>query len=158
MANKQASIGTELWIGDAGSPETFFLVPSVGDIAGPKKSVATIDVTTQDSPQGYDEFISSLKSGGEVTFPIQLDPNAIEHNNTATVVGTNAGGLHYLLEQRVKRHMRVAIPTSPATRFSFLGLVTGIAGDFKVKGSTMSSVIVKVSGPPTLEAGVGGPS
>jgi hypothetical protein len=158
MAVKQSAITTALWIGDGGSPETFFMVPSVGDVAGPKKSVTTIDVTTQDSPEGYDEFIYSLKSGGTVAFPLEFDPNAIEHNGTATVAGVNAGGLDYLLENRVKRNMRVALPTSPAMRFGFLGLVTGLDGDFKVKGSVKASVMIKISGPPTLEAGVGGPS
>jgi len=155
MALKQAAIGCQLWIGDGGSPEQFFAVPSCGDFTGPKKKTSTIDTTTHDSDSGYMDFISSLKDGGEVPFPIEFDPNDIAHNETATVAGVNAGGLHYLFEQRVKRNMRVALPTSPATRFRFLGLVTGLDADLKVKGSIKSNVIIKVSGKPTLELGTG---
>lgn len=153
MAKKQAAIGCQLWIGDGGSPEQMFLVPSCGDFAGPKKKMSTIETTTHDSSDGYMDFISSLKDGGEVPFPIEFDPNDPAHNETATVPGTNAGGLHYLFESRDKRNMKVVLPVSPSTRFVFLGLVTGIDGDFKVKGSIKSNVTIKISGKPTLELG-----
>jgi hypothetical protein len=152
-AVKQAAIGTALWIGDAGSPETFFLVSSAKDFAGPKMKADTIDVTTQDSASGYKEFISSLKDGQEVTFPIEFDPNFVGHNEAATIAGTQAGGLKYLFEQRAKRNMAMVYPTSPFTKMSFVGVVVGFEPDNKVMGSMLGNITIKVSGKPTLGLG-----
>ena len=152
-AVKQAAIGTQIWVGDAGSPETFFLVASVKDIAGPKMKADTIDVTTQDSASGYKEFVSSLKDGQEITFPIEFDPNFVGHNESATIVGTQAGGLKYLFEQRLKRNMACVYPTSPFTKMSFVGVVVGFEPDNKVLGSILANVTIKVSGKPTLGLG-----
>ncbi len=151
---KRAALGVALWIGDAGSPETFFKVGSIKDVAGPKIKKTTIDVTTHDSLSGYNEFIASLKDGQEVTFPIELDPTSNQHDETPTVIGQNAGGLKYLLEDvNIPRNMKLVIPSSPLTRFSFAGLVTGYEPDLKVLGSIMANITIKVSGKPGLAVG-----
>lgn len=150
-----AAIGSLLWVGDGSSPETFFKVAKVQDIAGPKVKTDTIDVTTHDTDDGYKEFIASLKDGQEVTFPCVFDPNEASQNESATIPGTQAGGLKYLLEQRVKRNMRLVMPTSPSTRFAFVGLVVGFEADMKVSGALMAAVTIKVSKKPLLEQGVG---
>jgi hypothetical protein len=153
-AVKYAAIGMQLWISDGGaSPETYFKVASVADIVGPKAKADTIDSTTHDTTDGYRDFIASLKDGQEVTFPVWLDPNEATHNETATVVGTNAGGLKYLFEQRVKRNMKLVMPVSPVARVRFTALVTGYEFDFKVAGGIMANIVLKVNKEPVLEAG-----
>jgi len=158
MSKAYAAIGTQLWIGDGGSPEMFFRVARIGDVAGPKSKVDTIDVTTHESAlqaAPYKEYIASLMDGQEVTFPLVWDPGDDTHSETATSVGTNAGGLKYLMEQRAIRNMRLAYPTSPATRTRFVGFVTGYEPDLKVTGHMAANVTIKVTGKPTLEAGTG---
>lgn len=151
-----AAIGTQLWVGDGNaSPETFFQMARLKDVAGPKMKADTIDVTTHDTSDGYKEFISSLKDGQEVTFSIVMDPNLATHNETATSVGVTPGGFKYLFEARVRRNMRLVMPTSPTTRFRFVGVVTGFEADLKVLDAIMAAVTIKVSGKPTLEAGTG---
>ncbi len=157
-AQKYAAIQSVLWVSDGGSPETFFKVASCGDTSGPKKKVTTIDVTTHDTDDNYMDFIASLKDGGEVSLALVFDPNDITHSEAATVVGTNAGGLNYLFEQRVKRSMRLALPVSPAARWAFTGLVTAFEPDMKVTDALRANCTIKVSKKPTLEAGIGGPS
>jgi len=152
-----AALGTQLWISDGGSPETFFRVARVGDLTGPQSKAETIDGTThesalQDAP--YREFVSSLLDGGEVTFPIMLDPAELSQAEAPTIVGTQAGGLKYLLEKGYRRNHRIVFPfTSPVARIRYVGLVTGFVPDMKVVGMLMSSITIKVSGKPTLEAG-----
>lgn len=153
-----AAIGTQLWVGDGGTLELFFQVAHIQDVSGPKMKRDTIDVTTHDSQVnagGYKEFIGSLKDGQEVTFPLVFDPNSANHNETATVVGTTAGGLKYLFETNVKRNMRIQLPTSPTTRLRFVGQVTEFDTDLKVAGAVMANCTIKVSGKPTLEVGTG---
>lgn len=157
-AKAYAAIGTQLWIGDGGSPETFFRVARIGDVAGPKSKVDSIDVTTHESAlqvAPYKEYIPSLMDGQEVTFPLVWDPGDITHSEAATVVGTNAGGLKYLMEQRAIRNMRLAFPTSPATRERFVGFVVGYEPDMKVTSHMAANITIKVTGAPVLEAGTG---
>ncbi len=153
-----AAIGMQLWVGDDGSPETMFRVGRIGDVSGPNRQTDTFETTTHDTEEledGYKEFESSLKDGGEFTFPIMFDPNSDHHNEAPTVVGTNAGGLMYLQDARAKRNMRFVMPGSPTNRFAFKGLITKVGGDFKVAGAKMCNVTIKISGKPTLEAGGG---
>lgn len=157
MARKWAAIGTQLWVGDGASPETFFKVASIQDLTGPKKKRDTIDTTTHDSDAtqgGYKEFIGSLKDGGEVSLPLFLDPNETSQNNTATVAGVSAGGLNYLFETGDVRHMYIVYPVSPAARIPFSGLITGVDYDSKVAGALMASATIKVSGKPGFETGL----
>lgn len=150
-----AAIGTQLWVGDGNSIETFFQVARIQDVTGPKMKRDTIDVTTHDSSSGYKDFIGSLKDGQEVSFPFILDPNYAGHNETATSIGVSSGGLKYLFETNVKRNMRLAMPSSPTTRVRFVGQVTGFDQDLKVTGAIMGTCTIKVSGKPTLEVGTG---
>lgn len=154
LTKKTAALGVQLWIGDGGSAEQMFQYGGLKDVAGPKVKKTTIDVTTHDSTGGYNEFIASLKDGQEVTFPIELDPTSNQHDETPTVVGVNAGGLKYLLEEvNNPRNMKLVLPTSPTTKISFGGLVTGYEPDLKVLGSIMANITIKVSGKPTLAVG-----
>lgn len=153
-----AAIGMQLWVGDGESPETFLRIGRIGDVSGPNRQTDTFETTTHDTEEledGYKEFEASLKDGGQFTFPIMFDPLSEHHNDSATVPGTEPGGLMYLQDSREKRNMRFALPTSPATRFAFKALVTGIDGDFKVGGAMGANVTLKVSGKPTLQLGTG---
>lgn len=157
MAKKYAAIGSELWIGDAGSPEQFFKVASVGDISGPKKKRDTIESTTHDTDTedgGYKDYITSLKDGQDTTFPIWLDPNEASHNSTPTQAGVTSGGLDYLFEVGDTRNMFLAYPVSPAARVQFKGIVTGLELDAKVGGGLMGNTTVKVTGKTSLLFGL----
>lgn len=155
MSVKWAAKGTKLFIGDAGSPEDYFAVKQQQDFTLPQVKAAQLDVTCQDDATPYLDFISTTLESGEIAFPVVFDPTDITHNETATVAGTNAGGLKYLIEQRVTRNMRIELPTTPVTRFRFTGNVSGFAGDAKVKGALMETVKIMIRGKATLEVGTG---
>lgn len=157
MARKWAAIGTQLWIGDTGSPELFNKVASLGDISGPKKKRDTIDTTTHDvdtTDGGYKTFITSLKDGQEFTAVCFLDPNEATHNSSPTVVGTFAGGLDYLFDKGDVRDMYVVHPVSPASRIQLKAAVIGLDFEAKVKDALMFNATFKVSGKPTLQFGL----
>ena len=149
MANKYAALGTELWIGDGGSPELYTKVASVGDVTGPQKKRDIIESTTHDTDTtdgGFKEYVASLKDGQTTSFPIWLDPNEASHNSSPTVVGSFSGGLDYLFESGAVRNMILAYPVSPAARVAFKGLVTDIGLDAKVAGGLMGNCSIKVTG------------
>jgi len=160
MSKLYAALGIQLWVGDDNSIETFFKVARVGDVSGPQEKVDTIDATTHQSaenPDGpYREFILSLIDAGTATFPIMLDPAEESQNEAPTIVGVQAGGLRYLMKNRLRRNMRMVFPfTSPEARVRMFGGVTGMNFDGKVAGMLMYTVTLKLSGPATLEAGSG---
>lgn len=156
-----AALGTQIWIGDGASPDTFFRVARVQDVSGPDVKTDTIDTTTHDDAivNGGDnnkQFIASLQDSQTVTFPIMFDPNEITHAMAPTVQGTTCGGLAYLQNTRAKRNTRIALPmVSPAARIRMKTLVTGYKYDMKMTGALMNSVTLKVSGAAIMEAGTG---
>jgi hypothetical protein len=152
---KIAAQGTFLYVGDGGSPEQFFKMAQLQDINLPKIKADTLDVTTQDDTDHYYDYISTLLDSGEATFPIVFDPNEATHNETPTVEGTTPGGFKYLLDQRAKRNMRFAFPSTPACRMRFQAIVTNFGGDAKVKGALMANITLKCTKKTTLEVGTG---
>jgi hypothetical protein len=159
-----AALGTQIWIGDGGSPENFWKVARVQDISGPDNKTDTIDVTTHDDAilaggDNFKQFIASLQDGQTITFPIVFDPNEVSHAMAPTVPGTTCGGLAYLQQTRARRNGRMAFPmVSPAARLRMQMLVIGYKYDAKMMGALSNSITIKVSGAPILEAGVGGPT
>ena len=66
MSNAWWAYGSQLKIGDDGTTEVFTKVAEIIDISGPDMSRDVIDVTNQDSPDGWREFIPGLRDGGEI--------------------------------------------------------------------------------------------
>lgn len=156
MNVKYASQNTFLWIGDDGSPEAFFKVLGLEDITLPAIKASVLDVSSQDETDHYMDYISTLIDSGEAKFPILFDPNEPTQNETATVAGTRAGGLKYLLDQRARRNMRIEFSyTSPVTRMRFLGTVVGFDGTAPVKGALRATLTIKVMKKTTVEVGTG---
>jgi hypothetical protein len=120
--------------------EAFTTVAEVGDIAGPDRTRETEDVTTHDSPDDYDEFIATVKSSGEVSFPVHWVPTDPTHDN--------ATGLHAAYEDGVTRNWRIVVPdydTSPSY-LALSGFVNGLSDAMPVKGSLSANVKIKVVG------------
>src|ERR1035438_3749590 len=90
MANQYAGIGAKLQYGGptTASPISFVTVAQVRDIDGPSQKTKTYDVTSHDSPNGYAQFITGLKDGGEVKFPLWFDAtDATQNASTSGLKG-----------------------------------------------------------------------
>lgn len=145
MANyAKPAIRTKLQLSDNGSPETFTTVALVSDISGPKMSAETPDTTNHDNADGYREFISTLKTGGEVTFKVYFDPNNTTHSE-------GASGLIGMFNNGTLGSWRLLFPVSPARSFRFTGLVTSFEPMAAVAGALEASCTIKVSGKPVLQ-------
>ena len=68
--------GAKFWVeqGDG----AFYRVGQIQDVGGPSLDTADVDVTTNDSEAHTKEYIASLISGGEVSFPMLLDSGRVD--------------------------------------------------------------------------------
>ncbi len=145
---KQAAYGTVIqyidpdFVYDPGEPlelgET--IIHQVADISGPEISVETIDVTTHDSPDHYNEFIPGAADGGELTFELVFDPSLNGH-----------GAIVDLVTRRLLIEFALILPGDTG-RWNFLGMFSKCGHTATVKDALRASVGVKVSGKPTFTA------
>lgn len=145
MTQAKSSFGTLLQMGDGGAPEAFTTVAEVLDISGPELARDTEEVTNHSSPSGYEEFISTIKRSGEVTFPINFIPGHATHDQST--------GLIALIESGVLKNWRLILSTT-GSRWAFAALVTNFAGESPVVGKQGGNVTLKISGKPVLEPNV----
>ena len=137
---KKAAFGSKLAIQYA-QTGSFTDVAGTGDFSGPEVSAETIDVTTHDSADGFNEFLAGIADGGEVSLDLQFDPNSAAHE---TLYNAVAG--------RVLHNFYLKAPgwtsTGAGGYFSFAGLLTKVGMGLPVKGSITAPVTIKVSGKP----------
>lgn len=145
MTQVKSSFGTFLQMGDGGAPEAFTTIAEVGDISGPAVSRDTEEVTNHSSPDGYEEFITTIKRSGEVTFPINFIPDHPTHDQSTGLLG--------VLDTGVLKNWRLLLSTT-GRRWQFAALVTNFEGGSPVVGKQGADVTLKISGKPFLVANV----
>lgn len=136
-SNAISSFGTLLQRGDGSDPEVFSTIAEVQDIKPPALSADTEEVTHQDSPNGWKEYLPTLLDAGEVTFDLNFIPTDTGH--TALITD---------MTSRVKRNFKVVFPDG--STWSFAAYVTGFEPDAPVSGKLSASVTLKVTGAPTF--------
>lgn len=139
--DEHVAFGTVLAFGDGGNVEVFTKIGQVKDISGPNMSRDTIDVTNHDSPNGYKEFLASLRDGGEVTFTVEYDPGDPNHDQST--------GLLYLFGLNVRTNFQLIFPVTASVGFwgyTFTGLVTAFGAKAPVDGSLTADMTIKVAG------------
>lgn len=138
MSDAISSFGTLFKTGDGATPtETFATVAEVGDIEGPDMSLATEEVTNHGSVGGWDEFIGTILSGGEVGLPLNFIPTEATHDMST--------GLQADMLNRVVRNRQIIFPDGSG--YQFAALVTGFKAKAPVKGKLSADVKLKISGP-----------
>lgn len=121
----------------------FINIANLGDFSGPEVSVDTIDVTTHDSPDKFNEFVPGMADGGEVTFDLVFDP--------ALAVSAT---LYNAVADRVKHNFRARAPGYAVATdagggwFAFAGFFTKFAVSNPVKDKLGATCNIKVSGKP----------
>jgi predicted secreted protein len=142
--------GTLLQVGDGGTPtEVFTTVAEVRTISGPSLSVDVDDVTSHDSPDGWEEAIATILRSGEVTFDVNFVPTDDTHDGTAT------DGLLTRLQAREWSNCKLVFPDAALvvdrTTWTFVGAVAKFQPIADPKSALRASVSFKISGKPTLE-------
>lgn len=135
MTQAVAGVGTQLLVGDGGSPvEVFAAIAEVLTLTGPELAAEEIEVTNLDSAGGFKEFITGLVEGGTIS----LDLNWIKGANQVTLRDDVAAG--------TQRNYRITFSDSPATVANFAGVVTAFSFSTEPNSQIQSSATVRITG------------
>ncbi|MES2706076.1 MAG: phage tail tube protein [Verrucomicrobiota bacterium] len=139
---KKAAYGSALAVQYA-QTGSYTAIASVGDFTGPEISVETIDVTTHDSADHFNEFLAGMADGGEVSFDLVFNSAAAAHET-----------LYNAVAARLLHNFQVQLPgftnTAGGGYFQFAGLFTKAGASFPVKDKIGMGMSIKVSGKPVF--------
>lgn len=127
------SQGMTIAAGDSASPESFTTITEVKGIDGPGGQANEIEVT--DLSSTAKEYILGLQDEGDITLEINYIPANTLH--TQLRADKAAGTI---------RNYRITFTDSPATTWTFSGLVKGFAVSNATDNVTQASVTLRVSG------------
>lgn len=133
--------GSKLQIGDGATSEAFSDVAEITELTPPQMSRDDIDVTSHQSSDGYREFISGLRDGGEVSFKANWLPTNATHDGTT--------GLLESFNDNVNHNWKIILPSTLIT-ISFSGFLTAFEPDLPIEEQAQLSGTIKVSGKPTV--------
>jgi predicted secreted protein len=137
-----SAFGTLLKIGDGGTPETFTTIAEVRDISGPSLALDTADVTSHDSPGGWEEHIGTILRSGEITFTVNFVPTHATHNPSTGLIAD--------MVNREVRNFQLVFPNVGNTTWAFAALVTGFEPAEPVDDALTADVTLKLTGQPSL--------
>lgn len=133
--------GSKLQIGDGAASENFSDVAEITELTPPQMSRDDIDVTSHSSSDGYREFISGLRDGGEVSFKANWLPTNTTQDGTT--------GLLESFNDNVNHNWKIILPNTLIT-ISFSGFLTAFEPDLPIEEQAQLSGTIKVSGKPTV--------
>lgn len=136
--------GTLLKKGDGGGPEVFTTVAMVKSITGPTLQGEDIDITNQDSPGGFREFINGLIDPGELSFEINYDPGDATHDAATGLLGD--------LTSRSVINWELIFPDTGSTKWTFSGSVKSFEANIPVDDVLSASITIKITGLPVFNA------
>jgi predicted secreted protein len=135
------AFGIKLQRGDGLTPtEGFVAIANVTSVKGPEVERETYDVTAHDSPNGWREFIGGLKDGGEVSVEVNYDPRA--HDPLISD-----------FEDSAPRNYKMLFPGTLGS-WAFAAILSGFSQEAPVDDKLSAELTFKVSGKPTITAGV----
>lgn len=115
--------------------EVFTAIAEVKDISGPNRSNEFIDVTHMQSDGKYREFLPSLKTGGEVSFPVNFLPDDASH-----------AGLQSDRENQVRRNFQIVYPNGASTTYQFAAFVQDFNISAPMADVLSGSITLKITG------------
>jgi len=121
-------------------PDVFTTIGGVRGITGPSFSADVVDTTDQSSTLSFREFISGIRTVGQISFDINYDPDDATHKDAANGLISDllAGGIET---------WRIAFPDTPATeRFVWTGFVAGFEISAPVDGVLSAAITLQSSG------------
>lgn len=134
MTEAKASFGTKL-------RKDGVYVAELTNIGGPNKTAKTVEVTNHDSPDRYEEFLQTIKTGGDVTISGNFIPG-------------NAGqaALDADFESGALVTYELVYPDAASTVITLPVIVTAFGTvDKPVDGNLGFSATLKVSGKPAID-------
>jgi len=113
------------------TPDT--LIAQVMDVSGPSIAVDDVEITNNDSPSEYKEYVPGLKDGGEVSFDI-----IYEESQCSTLYGLVG----------TKKDWRITKPDN--SYIGFTGYIKGLGDETPMNDAVKNSITIKITGAPTF--------
>jgi len=117
-------------------------IAEIETITGPTKVRDTIEVVTLDSVDGYRDYLSGLRDGGNVTFTM------VFRRDTYDILDTD-------FESNTLQNYEIFLPDDELTSFEFEGLVTELPLTIPPGNKVTVDVTIKISGQPVTISGSG---
>ena len=114
-------------------------IAQVTNISGPSFGLDTVDVTTHDQANAWEQHIATLLRSGTVTVDIVYDPDLASHVSTLGA-----------MVDRDKESFELNFPDPAQSQYVFDAFVTGFTPSAPVDGALTASVTLKLTGEPTL--------
>ncbi len=119
-------------------------VAQVTNIGGPSLSADTIDVTTHDSTNAWEETKVGVLRSGEVPLDIVYDPAEDTHDGTA------GNGLLTRIKNKVRTDFSLIFPDTGSTTWGFNGEISGFVPSAPIAAGLTATITIKITGEPTL--------
>lgn len=119
-------------------------VAQVTSLTGPALAADSIDVTTHDSTNAWEESVVGVLRSSELTFDIVYDPAEDTHD------ATGGAGILTRLEGKTRTDYSLVFPDTGTTTWNFDGEYTGFIPGMPVDGALTASVTIKITGDVTL--------
>ena len=132
------SAGTILSVGDGGIPEVFTPFADVLTISGPGPRRDSIEVSTLDYDEPFEEKLASLIDPSELTFRLFFRPSDALQSPTAGLLAFFLAG---------HRHAwRLLFPTTPVSTMDFQAAVSGFQVETQVGQPLIARVTLSLTG------------
>jgi predicted secreted protein len=129
--------GSKLQLGDGATPEVFTNIAEVKDITPPQMIRDSNEVTNLDSTNGWKEFKSGFRDGGDVTFDCNWLPTDSTQDDTTGLLST--------FEDDECHNWRIVLADSLGT-IAFSGFITAYNGAMPMAATGNLSITIKVTG------------
>lgn len=136
MSDVKWAFGTALQIGDGLGG--FTTIAEIMDFPFPQLSRDLKEVTNHSSPNGYEEFITTLKRSGEIQFNMNYLPTDPTHDS--------ATGLISLWNSGAVTPFKIVMVDDVASEWTFDGIVTKFQARAPVNGQYDASTTIKPVG------------
>lgn len=140
MAGEAIGLGTELQVGDGGSPETFAPIARLTSIGEISMDADDVDVTAYDSPDGFREYIRGLVDAGEIPFTGIWTADATQQAAFTDILGGPG---------QANKNYKVVFPGSLG-EFACSGYIKSVGLNPQLDNRIEFSGTIKVSGKPTF--------
>ena len=156
VIHSTAGLRTQIRVGDGLSPQTFYIVSGVQDIAGPTTQVSEKDTTAHSTLVPHRTYLPTLIEDGQISFPVvwnQADPTHAQFPTGPGLPGIGGPpstySLEYLFQNRTTRAFKISAPDPSQTTRQFQGYVLKIGEDYKVADTIMRNVTLRITGAPS---------
>ncbi len=138
--NASLGFGILFQSGNGAIPEIFTTLAEVKNVTPPAMSRDAPEVTHEQSPNGWREFIGGLKDGGEISLEMNFIPNG---SGAAAMMAEWS-----LLNGSAAKNRRIQFPDG--SYFSCAAILTAFEPDGPIDEAMTASATFKVSGEPVL--------